>query len=287
MSDPDEERRQRGHDSVAEYRRLQRHQRKRYPEQGDLSLSETVSLYSNSHAPSTETAGVDTDNIRIFAREDASYSDPLYARVGIRSPKPLSATVNLPVKRDTKPTDGLYHSVGATYTLERKLSPVPFPKIVGIRDITRPTGPLESFEHGAEAEPEIPENIPLEESEPYSLSSGLFRSVPTTSSQLGDEGEEAESSEITTSSLSEELLSQSPSISETGDAEPLAERAEISGDLGDHIPLGIPHPLASSTPAFHYQPVQVESADAETTIDQAFAGIQIPDQELERPDLLK
>ncbi len=66
------------------------------------------------------------------------------------------------------------------------------------------------------------------------------------------------------------------------------EQAELSGELGETIPLEtIPHPLASSTPGFHYRPVLADSADAESTIDQAFAGIQIPDQDLEKPDLLK
>ena len=51
MSDPDEERRQRECDSLAEFRRLKHHQHKRYPEPGD---SRTASLPLNSHATSTE-----------------------------------------------------------------------------------------------------------------------------------------------------------------------------------------------------------------------------------------
>ncbi len=72
MSDPDEERRQHERDSLAEFRRLKRHQHKRYPEPGDLTLSRTVSLPSNSHATSAEVVERDTDNTGNFARGTAS-----------------------------------------------------------------------------------------------------------------------------------------------------------------------------------------------------------------------
>ena len=97
MSDLDEERRQRDFDSLAEFRCLQHHQRKRYPEPGDLSLSNTVSLPSNSHATSAEVVECDTNNTGIFARGIAPYSDPLYARVSVRSPEALSTTVTISV----------------------------------------------------------------------------------------------------------------------------------------------------------------------------------------------
>ena len=153
MSDPDEECRQHGCDSIAEYRCLQHRHLKRYPVPGDLS-SDTVSLPLNSHihTHSADAAEVDTEKIGISAREDASYSEPLYARLGIQSPEPLSVMVNLPVKRDTKPTTGLHHSVRATYTPERKLVPVTFPEILEVRDVTRPTSLLVLFDQGAEAD---------------------------------------------------------------------------------------------------------------------------------------
>ncbi len=288
MSDLDKERRQRDRDSLAEFRRLQHHQRTRYPEPGDLSLSNTASLSLNSHAASAEVVKCDTGNTGIFTRGIVPYSDPLYARTGVRSPEALSATVNIPVRKEAKPTDGLYHSVGATYIPEGKLSPVPYPKILGVQDLTRPVSPTESVKQGAEAASEISGGVSSKGTEPNSLPSDLFQMIPTTSSQLGKEEEEAESSEVTTSSLSETPpLSQSPPILRVVEVEPLAERAEISGDLGGTIPLGIPHPLASSTPGVHYKPILAESADAETTIDQAFAGIQVPDEDLEKPDLLE
>ena len=158
MSDPDEECRQRERNSLADLRRLQRHQRKRYPEPGESSSSDTVSLQSNSHVASVEPAEFDTGNIGTFARGTAPYSDPLYARAGTRSPEALSTTVNIPIRKEAKPTDGLYHSVGATYIPEGKLTLVPFPGILGVEDFTRPVSPPESLEHGAGAALEISED---------------------------------------------------------------------------------------------------------------------------------
>ncbi len=106
MSDPDEERRQRDRETVAKFRRIQRHHIKRHPEPGDLSLSDTASSSANSHVYSTRAARFELD-IPGETRDNLPRLDSFYAGAGVQTPEPLSVTVNLPVKKDVKSAEGL------------------------------------------------------------------------------------------------------------------------------------------------------------------------------------
>lgn len=81
----------------------------------------------------------------------------------------------------------------------------------------------------------------------------------------------------------EAKLHQFKGLSQT---EALSEQAEISVQV-EQLLAELSQPIASSTPGLHHKVPLIDSADAETTIDEAFAGIQVPDRELDRSDLIK
>ena len=108
--------------------------------------------------------------------------------------------------------------MGAVYTPERKLVRVPFPALIGTLDIMRSTTPLTLTGPRLVTEPEMPENIPLEEGESFSSPPDDFKPISVVPSQSRDEEEESVSSEGSGSSLSETSRSRTPSVQ--GSAEP-------------------------------------------------------------------